>query len=85
MIKPATGRIGGVTYTCQLESGHNHLHSDNVNASWGDDAVFLTHEEMLRRWPRTVAAMQWTLIGTLSEACDAVSGPLSFTAAGRKP
>lgn len=78
----ATRRIGSVTYACQLESGHNHLHSDKVDASWGDDAVFLTHEEMLRRWPRTVAAMQWTLIGTQSEACDAVSGLLSSYGGG---
>lgn len=73
----ARRRIGTVTYTCQLENGHNHLHTDNVSASWDGNAVCLTHDEMLRRWPRTVAAMQWTLIGTQSEACDAVSGLLS--------
>lgn len=73
----ATRCIGSVTYTCQLESDHRHLHNDNASASWGDDAVFLTREEMLRRWPRAIAAMQWTLIGTESEACDAVSGLLS--------
>ena len=73
----ATRQIGSVRYTCQLEAGHAHLHTDDKTASWSDDAVFLTHEEMIRRWPRTIAAMQWTLIGTQSEACDAVSGLLS--------
>lgn len=76
-------QVGTVTYYCNEKKNHINVHSDGRTCTWsGENGVWLAEAEIIRRWPRLFAAMQWMLIGTQGETSDAIRGVLTPFAGG---
>lgn len=71
----ASLRIGRRTYRCDRQShGARDMHIAYGRYAWNDDQQFIALEEVQQRWPRLLAAIQWAIIGTTSEARSAIEG-----------
>ena len=77
MICTATRTIGRRTYSCDLPvRGHNphDYHVASGQCAWQGERVWIANDLLRWRYPRLLAAIQYAILGTKSEAASAIEG-----------